>query len=403
MLNCLFFRRFSLASLALSLTLLSPICHGARTLSQADEKASTRLSDTLNRFTFLYFKRMPKSSKVVTASPYHLFTMLAALSHYTQNDNQMDMKRLLGISNMSPVLGRLSHLNQYIIPKEQGADAIWLNTTESYQTLTITPTIQRLVHVGTLDFRHDPKEATSTIKSWSLARTRLNHWHFPPHMVKNNTQLLLTSLIKGSMPWEYPFSRGRTRLTPFYHDATMDRVPTMHQRHFFPYHEESTFQVAIFPFHDRMHALAVVLPKEHVSLQEVLNHFDQNTLLNSLKEVKYKDLDVSLPRVSLTIDTPDIQPTLQSMGMEIAFQKSHRYHGLSYKPMLLSTIIQSTRLSINEKGHHRLQKTKPKKVINPIHEPKKDILFHANRPFLFFVFDFDTNTISLIGEVNNPA
>gem|GEM_PF-2024199 len=403
MLNRSFFGRSFLLSSLVSLTLISPICHAAPSLSQADEQASTRLSDTLNRFTFLYFKRMPKSSKVVVASPYHLFTMLAALSHYTQNDNQMDMKRLLGVSSMSPVIKRLSHLNHYIIPKQQGADAIWVNATESYRDLTTTPTIQRLVHVGTLDFRHETKDSISAIKDWSLERTRLNHWHFPSHMINNHTQLLLTSLIKGSMPWEYPFARGRTHLAPFYHDGIVNRVTTMHQRHFFPYHEEKTFQLAIFPFHDQMHALAVVLPKEQVSLPDLLKRFNQSTLLSALKGVKYKDLDVSLPRVSLALDTPDIQQTLQSMGMEIAFQKSHRYHGLSYKPMLLSTIIQSTRLSINEKGHHLPPKTKPKKVVNPIHPHEKDILFHANRPFLFFVFDFDTNTISLIGEVNNPA
>lgn len=78
---------------------------------------------------------------------------------------------------------------------------------------------------------------------------------------------------------------------------------------------------------------------------------------------------------------------------------AHLVRGQAFTDRLqVSSVLQKTGIEVNEKGSTAFATT----VVNLVNKFGGDLIFNANRPFLFLLEDETSGTLLFSGKVNNP-
>ena len=98
----------------------------------------------------------------------------------------------------------------------------------------------------------------------------------------------------------------------------------------------------------------------------------------------------------------DLTETLFNMGMRSVFNSSADFSGLSSQSLSVGYIGHSATISVDERGTEATGVTSVMMPLSAIFtECETEII--ADRPFMFTIFDFQTQTILFLGRVMNPA
>lgn len=359
----------------------------------------TMLSSSINQFGFKFYQHMQKNTMNVAISPYHLFSLLSAVSHYARGDNKKNLLETIGVGPGDHIAQRLHELNRYL-GKQRAANAVWIDHTYAYKQMQISPKYRNMVHIRSLKFSHHGDLAENIISNWSNDRAGVHTW--PPthmHLCQRDTQMLVTSLIAARTPWQYPFSPQKTTLSQFNNGKQHSMVKMMHQKHFFPYYSDKQSEMVVLPYRSGHRAMAILLPKSGQKLADIVSKLSLEKFRHYLYSSKYKDINLKLPKLQITMQTLDVIPTLQSLGLEIPFQQNHLYPGLTARRVHISNILQTTNFIINENNQRHISNSNTPN--NSLSAPKHYIPFIVNHPFIAIVFDFDSGTILLLAQITH--
>ena len=115
---------------------------------------------------------------------------------------------------------------------------------------------------------------------------------------------------------------------------------------------------------------------------------------------RLESVKVGLPRFNFDVSL-NLMDALGKMGMSNSFDSAKAdYSGIAkMSDLAVTDIIHSARIKVNEEG----TEAAAAKVWQTMGvSPEKEILFHVNRPFLFFIVDRPTGVILFLGTVNEP-
>jgi serpin B len=150
------------------------------------------------------------------------------------------------------------------------------------------------------------------------------------------------------------------------------------------------------------YAFAALLPNEDVTVSELLDSFDGETLASAMENKKYYSVDVKLPKFKTEYST-ELSETLKKMGMSNAFEWSLAdFSKMSNEQLYVGRVLHKAYIEVNERGTRAGAATAVEMNCGGmyIEGDKKEV--YLDRPFVYMLIDCETNTPFFIGTMMNP-
>ena len=243
--------------------------------------------------------------------------------------------------------------------------------------------------VSNLNFGTD--EATRQLNDWIKQQSG---GEFSDIIKQTNVNEIayLINYMRFKAWWNGPFDQNLTYERDFTNDdGTITQVPMMFQYFHELYYEDDRCQAVSKKYAGGRLRMLIVLPKDMKinNFLAMMNADEFNCIISRLEETGVVDL--SLPRFSTSCNL-DVREMLLDM-MPTAFDEKADFSRLSRVHSYINRFTQDTKITVNESGTEASSVTVQSFLVKAMHPQ-----FTANRPFLYFVYNEDTNVILLAGE-----
>ena len=243
--------------------------------------------------------------------------------------------------------------------------------------------------VSNLDFGTD--EATQQLNDWIKQQSK---GEFADIIKQTNVNEIayLINYMRFKALWNGPFDQNLTYEREFINDdGNITQVPMMFQYFNELYYEDNKCQAISKKYAGSRLRMLIVLPKDTKinGFMAAMNVDEFNHIISGLEESGVVDL--SLPRFS-TDCSLDVREMLLDL-MPTAFDENADFSRLSKVKSYINRFTQDTKITVNESGTEASGVTVQSFLVKAMHTQ-----FTANRPFLYFVYNEDTNTILLAGQ-----
>ena len=200
--------------------------------------------------------------------------------------------------------------------------------------------------------------------------------------------------------WTTQFDKKDTSRKPFTHeDGERANVDMMHQTATFNYTADKSFQLVQLPYGNQAFSMMVLLPVEGLSLGEAVTVLSGDGYWGGLQSrLSETEVLLSLPKFK-TEYSKKLNDVLTTMGMGIAFTGKADFSGMSNYAAYIEFVKQDTYINTDEEGTEVAAVTIVgirKESLAP-----QQVVFNANRPFLYLIQENSTGAILFMGAVKH--
>lgn len=259
----------------------------------------------------------------------------------------------------------------------------------------------------TVDFDENPDEAAAAINAWVKDRTegRIEQI-FSPDMIQPLTRLILASAAYFKAGWADPFKPALTETAQFHQldgqDVDVQMMDTSGQ---LDYARHDEFQIVALPYVSDGVRFVIVLP-DAGRFEAVERAFDGERLdatLFAQSAFDRRDVHLRLPRLRVDAEI-DVAPHLRKIGIRALFRSDADLTGISAEPGIrVDQVLHKSFVSVDEEGTEAAAATVTAIRGAGIEEPQVPIEFTCDRPFLFFINDFYSQTVLFAGRLMDPT
>ena len=373
-------------------------------------RAEQQLVEGNNDFAFRLFRQSSDPLKDQIISPISITYALGMLNNGAAGETQAQINKTLGFGDTGA--DGINAFCQKMLIEGPNLDKLTkvmiANTIYMNKDYTLKPDFIKkandyfLAQPETRDFGDG--KTLDVINQWASDHTQkmiekvLTPEEFNPLAV---SYLLNAIYFKGT--WAQKFDANETQMEDFEQagpDKQLVQVPMMHQKEHFPYTENDLCQAVSLPYGNGAFAMTLLLPREGKQVSDVLNTLTAETWRSNYQYMGIANVDLKLPRFETKTDLNLIE-IMSSLGMPNAF-----IDGLAEFPNFcdadtyIELMKQVARIKLNETGTEAAAVTvigvdKSASAEVPV---IKDVVLHANRPFLYVISERSTGTIFFIGQ-----
>lgn len=296
------------------------------------------------------------------------------------------------------------------------------------------------------DFARNPNRERKRINKWVAGQTRDRIPELiPPGHLDRLTRLVITNAIYFLGKWDAPFKNSRTKRRKFTL-ANRDTIqtPTMSnpltylgyagfKKQGKPfdtpkmidlnnesppcYPDDDGFLMTELPYQGERLSMVVVVPRDPAKLPALEQELSAPAIKRWMKRLEERDVELQLPKFRLN-HSYQMADTLSELGMPRAFldpsqnKNGANLRGISdikdpERQLFVSQVIHKTFLDVNEKGTEAAAATAilPRAAKKAFRKPKWVPFipqFHADRPFLVWIRDRQTNLLLFMGRMMDP-
>ena len=173
----------------------------------------------------------------------------------------------------------------------------------------------------------------------------------------------------------------------------------MEQTEFFHYMSGDGFQAIDLPYMGNQTGMLIILPDEG-TFEAFEQTFNPDTLRDVLDGLTSTNVTLYLPKWEYIAECA-LKETLRSMGMIDAFTGAADFSGIdgTYS-LFIDEIFHKAFVSVDEFGTEAAAATAV--VVSLTGVPDPPIPLQIDRPFIFLIMDYGTETILFAGRVTNP-
>ena len=355
-------------------------------------------------------------------SPYSISTALAMTYAGARGDTAAEMKTALHFGAapddkalhdaFGRLVGDLNAAGKKGKFKLSVANALWAQ--RDYKFLKeFTGLVTKSYDAGLtpLDFARQTEAARKTINAWVEKQTQDKIKELlKKGILTPLTRLVLTNAIYFKGDWASQFDKKRTKDARFnlgvpkgYRGPVMMvKTPMMYQKAKFRYADLKTFQLLQMPYRGDQLSMVVLLPKAYHTedMAALEKSLTTANLSNWLRRAHKREVRVYLPKFKMTSEF-SLKDTLMAMGMKDAFTKKANLSGMdgTYR-LYISAVVHKAFVDVNEEGTEAAAATAV--VVALRSAAPRQLIFRADRPFIFLIRDTRTSSILFIGRVMNP-
>ena len=364
-----------------------------------------------NAFACALYTELAKDEGNLFFSPYSISVALSMTYAGARGETARQMVEALHISlapeKLHPALADLQKIFNAGGKRYQlsVANALWGQAGYKFQPEFIKTTNQYYgAGFKSVEFADDRKreQTRRKINRWVEGKTRRKIKDLiKPDILNALTRLVLTNAIYFKGEWESQFKPANTQNMPFYVRAGESKqVPMMFQKGKFKYMADEQAQILELPYTGGDLVMDVLLPKMETGLETLEAALTPEKMQNRLSGLSPADVKVYLPRFKLE-QSFALNEQLKNLGMIDAFDMMKAdFSGMaSGSRLYITNAIHKAFVDVNEAGTEAAAATA---IIMGAKALKQEIIFRADRPFLFMIRYCRTGSILFMGRLAEP-
>ncbi|KAM3871369.1 protein Z-dependent protease inhibitor [Diretmus argenteus] len=214
------------------------------------------------------------------------------------------------------------------------------------------------------------------------------------------TQLMLINTIFFQGEWQMPFNPNFTVKAPFYIDNyRIVRVPMMFKEDKFYTMEDVPLGVKVLKLpYKKGVAMLIVLPNKGTDYTFIDDEISAARFLSWIKKLKKLKLEVNMPKFKME-QSYSLQTLLPDLGVTSVFSDLANLTRLSKdKDLKVSEVLHTAVIEVDETGTTAAAATTG--GITAYSLPRT---FTIDRPFFFFIYHENTNSLLFMGRVIDPT
>jgi serpin B len=345
----------------------------------------------------------------VTISPWSLAVALAMLENGAHGTTLDQIAHTLGTQALSPghqdagwasLVRTLAQQSKASGTALQSADALWLQA-----GLPMNETFMRSMAayfqtgVWQVDFAQHLSSAMDAVNKWVAAQTGNKITKlFDPRDVDHTTRLVLANAIHFHANWQNPFDPASSRPGTFYGPGGSTTATYMEET--LPGATITSSYREVRLSYAGGHFQAVAIMPEGQDLKSFVGTLDP-ARLDRMLSASEQSAAVSLPRFTTTTYV-NLNTTLASMGMPLAFESQADFSAMSPIPMQVQSVVQRDYLSVGEKGTEAAAATGISVMPTAAHVSAEPTIT-LDHPFIFLIRDVTSGTILFSSLIQSPA
>ena len=338
-------------------------------------------------------------------SPYSVASALTLAAHAARGRTREELVALLGDPDEQTVLLReAAQLVEEAQSKEQPELAV-ANTLWADDRLPLEDSFKAELAewpgaaVASAPFEKEP-EAARTLINDDVARTTrgLIPQLLPPDSIDSDVAAVLVNALYLKAAWTLPFREANTSDAPFHAPSGTRDVPTMWLSEKLGYAHAGGWQAVQLAAAGGLQAV-VLLPDGELAEAEA--QLDQAKLTSLLGEIRFKPVELALPKVSLDVAST-LADVLRGLGVRTMFTDKADLSGLTPDPRLLvSEVLHQAVLRVDEQGFEGAAATAlvMRLASMMIDDP---VAVTVDRPFLLLVRHAGTGALYFLARVVEP-
>ena len=338
-------------------------------------------------------------------SPYSVASALTLAARAARGETREELVALLGDPGEQTALLRdAARLVEETHSKEQPELAV-ANTLWADDRLPLEDSFKAELAewpgaaVASAPFEKEP-EAARTLINDDVARTTrgLIPQLLPPDSIDSDVAAVLVNALYLKAAWTLPFREANTSDAPFHAPSGTRDVPTMWLSEKLGYAHAGGWQAVQLAAAGGLQAV-VLLPDGELAEAEA--QLDQAKLTDLLGEIRFKPVELALPKVSLDVAST-LADVLRGLGVRTMFTDKADLSGLTPDPRLLvSEVLHQAVLRVDEQGFEGAAATAliMRLTSMMIDEP---VAVAVDRPFLLLVRHAGTGALYFLARVVEP-
>ncbi|EAT42830.1 AAEL005670-PA [Aedes aegypti] len=252
-----------------------------------------------------------------------------------------------------------------------------------------------------------PKETSSKINEWCF---NITNGHLKDlvdeELIKDSVMVIVNALfLKAS--WRNSFKEELNRKRNFYvSENTTVEAEFMEQTDIYQYLDDPDMQLEMvrLPYKGRHFSMTIVLPYANRSLGKMVESLTDQNLLKLESNLQRDEIVVIIPKYKFDYSTT-LNDVLIRLGITEVFTDKAELPELSggkNSTLAVSKMLQKAGIEVNEKGTLAFAATEIQ-LVNKFGIDDMPIQFKANRPFMFYIKDEDSDAVLFVGKVENPV
>ncbi len=263
--------------------------------------------------------------------------------------------------------------------------------------------------LGAVDFAANPDAARQAINAWVADQTgdRIRDL-MQPHTINRETRAVLANAVYFNGKWTENFDPYDTKPLPFDAVDGRRRVETMSQQVALPYAEVDGVQAVALtygsPELDERAAMLVLLPRVgDGTLGTLEKSLSAEYVEKIVGQLKSQEVKVYLPKFTFS-DSFDLRENLAQLGIQRAFDvENAEFDGITTTERLyVEHVVHQAFIRVDEKGTEAAAATGGSFGFGGVTAPPKRVVFRADHPFVFLIYDARTRSILFLGRVTSP-
>lgn len=396
----------------------------------------TDIGEANNQFAFDLYHELHKDLEEdnIVFSPYSIYIALQMLSEGAKDVTAQELQDALYLKEEFDQQGQttelLNRFNQEDAPYTlELANALWLadnmNTEEEFLS-----TLQEVYQsqAQDVDFKRDASQITDDINNWAAKNTNDKIKNLlSDDDIGQDTKLVLANAIYFQSDWQTAFDSEKTEDDDFrLADGSVVETPFMtfaKNKGSFPYGELKGAQIIEFPYKAQETeedsgsveaekrgdlVMQVILPPDH-RIDQFEDQFSRGLFSALQDELRRQRVEVYMP--SFTVKPEEsykLQPSLQNLGLNDMFNPwgANNFENITTDvPLFVSFVKHKAFIEVDESGSEAAAATAigaDTLISLDSSPPPSPPVFRANHPFLFVIYDKESDLILFMGKVQDP-
>ena len=168
------------------------------------------------------------------------------------------------------------------------------------------------------------------------------------------------------------------------------------------YFSNDKFQAVDLPYGSGKFRMSVLLPKYGSDINELILELNSQNWKSWTDQFEKKNGSIFLPKFKLEYKI-ELNDILKAMGMAVAFNPAQADFTNINKNggLYISKVLHKTFIDVYEEGTEAAAVTVVEVTLTSVN-PNAGFIFKADRPFLFVIWENNSDSILFIGKIVNP-
>lgn len=357
-------------------------------------------------------------------SPYSVWSALVLAYFGSGGTTEAELQKALGVVDKINILTKMRALElTYDLRRSTGSSYIF-NVANRFYIDAASP-VRKCVknilfkEIAETDFRNT-FVAANDINEFVSETTQGNIPRLLEESDLRDAQMVLVNAAFFKGIWKYSFLSNDTFLAPFRADPSLSfqggagtppngtgMVSMMNQTASFKYADSKDLEAQLLelPYEGGAMSMFLMLPNEEgrSGFARTVASFSSAALSKAMRTMKPETVNLQLPRFNMSVELIDeLEAALKNLGIRNVFDPEYAdFSAFAPTPrMSVSKTVHKAFIEVNEEGSEAAAATVL--AVNIRTRPKPPLSFVCDRPFIFFIYDNDTENILFLGVFRNP-